>query len=184
MVDMETMKIKCPNCGAVLIVRKTSDMNGKSVRCTVCRMSNPFSAFVEVGQQAEYDPEETEVKKRRASGDDEEATDFEHNVYLRDMATDRKYRLKEGCNLVGRKTYKTESLADVPIETDEKCFSRSHFYVEMADLTRGCKPKMYLAKGLNKTFVNSELLETGEKIILQHGDVIRCAKLELKVIFE
>lgn len=180
---METMKIKCPNCGAVLIVKKVPGMENKSVPCSVCKVTNPFVKFKEVKEQA-YDPEDTELKKKKSQKDDadEEDTDFEKEALLYDMSTQKRYLLKDGVNLVGRKTYKKESVADIPIETEVKGFSRSHFYVEVMRYGMDLKLKMYLAENKNETFVNSERIEKDEKIILQNGDLIKCSSLELKVI--
>lgn len=183
MVDMETMKIKCPNCGAILIVKKVPGMESKSVPCSVCKVTNPFVKFTEVKEQS-YDPEDTELKKKKTTKDDtdEEDTDFEKEALLYDTSTQKRYMLKDGLNLVGRKTYKKESVADVPIETLVKYFSRSHFYVDVLRYGVDLKLKMYLAENKNDTFVNSERIEKGEKIILQEGDVIKCSSLELKVV--
>lgn len=182
MVNMETMKIKCPNCGAILTVRCIPNMETKSVTCIVCKMSNPFSKYSEVKEQ-DYDPEDTEVKKKVCRDDGrEEDTESEKEVFLCDASTQKRYRLKEGLNLVGRKTYKSDSVADVPIETLVKGFSRSHFYVEVMLYDVDLKLKMYLAKNKNETFVNSERIEKDERIMLQDGDVIKCCSLELKVL--
>ena len=180
---METMKIKCPNCGAVLIVKKVPGMENKSVPCSVCKVTNPFVKFKEVKEQA-YDPEDTELKKKKSHKDDadEEDTDFEKEALLCDVSTQKSYLLKDGLNLVGRKTYKKESVADIPIETEVKGFSRSHFYVEVMRYGVDLKLKMCLAENKNETFVNSERIEKDEKIILQNGDLIKCSSLELKVI--
>lgn len=180
---METMKIKCPNCGAVLIVKKVLGMETKSVSCPVCKVANPFVKFTEVKEQA-YDPEDTELKKKKSHTDDadEEDTNFEKEALLYDVSTRKSYLLKDGLNLVGRKTYKKESVADVPIETLVKGFSRSHFYVEVLRYGIDLKLKMYLAENKNETFINSERIEKEEKVILQEGDVIKCCSLELKVI--
>lgn len=180
---METMKIKCPNCGAVLIVKKVLGMETKPVPCPVCKVTNPFVKFKEVKDQA-YDPEDTELKKKKSQKDDvdEEDTDFEKEALLCDVSTQKSYLLKDGLNLVGRKTYKKESVADIPIETLVKGFSRSHFYVEVMRYGVDLKLKMYLAENKNETIVNSERIEKGEKIILKEGDVIKCCSLELKVV--
>lgn len=177
------MKIKCPNCGAILIVKKVQGMESKSVPCSVCKVTNPFVKFTEVKEPA-YDPEDTELKKKKSQKDDtdEEDTDFEKEALLYDMSTLKRYLLKDGLNLVGRKTYKKESVADVPIETEVKGFSRSHFYVDVMRYGADLKLKMYLAENKNETFVNSERIEKDEKIILQNGDLIKCSSLELKVI--
>lgn len=180
---METMKIKCPNCGAILIVKKVLGMETKPVPCPVCKVTNPFVKFKEVKDQA-YDPEDTELKKKKSHKDDadEEDTDFEKEALLYDVSSLKSYLLKDGLNLVGRKTYKKDSVADVPIETEVKGFSRSHFYVEVLRYGVDLKLKMYLAENKNETFINSERIEKEEKIILQEGDVIRCCSLELKVL--
>lgn len=180
---METMKIKCPNCGAVLIVKKVLGMETKPVPCPVCKVTNPFVKFKEVKEQA-YDPEDTELKKKKTHKDDadEEDTDFEKEALLYDVSTQKRYLLKDGVNLVGRKTYKKESVADVPIETEVKGFSRSHFYVDVMRYGADLKLKMYLAENKNETFVNTELIEKEEKIILKEGDLIKCCSLELKVV--
>ena len=180
---METMKIKCPNCGAILIVRRVQGMESKSVPCAVCKVTNPFVKFTKVKEQA-YDPEDTELKKKKSHKDDtdEEDTDFEKEALLYDVSTQKRYLLKEGLNLVGRKTYKKESVADVPVETLVKGFSRSHFYVEVMRYDTDLKLKLYLAENKNETYVNSERIEKGEKIMLKEGDVVICCSLELKVV--
>lgn len=177
------MKIKCPNCGAILIVRKTTGMESKSVPCSVCKVTIPFVKFAIV-KELSSDPEDTELKNKKVhkGNDDEEETELETEAFLYDTATQKRYRLNEGINLVGRKTYKEESVADIPIETLVKGFSRSHFYIDIVHYGTTLKPKMYLAKSKNETYVNSERIEKDEKIILQNGDIIRCSGLELKLI--
>ena len=172
-----------PELWRCLDCEKVPGMENKSVPCSVCKVTNPFVKFKEVKEQA-YDPEGTELKKKKSHKDDadEEDTDFEKEALLCDVSTQKSYLLKDGLNLVGRKTYKKESVADIPIETEVKGFSRSHFYVEVMRYGVDLKLKMCLAENKNETFVNSERIEKEEKIILQEGDVIKCCSLELKVV--
>ena len=202
----EIIKIKCPECGAVLSVKEQPGMVSKSLTCPVCGTRNKFIDFRNITpkQEVNQDPD-TEYENGNKYHKGQENTQYQQTGELtqyqqqdRDtgigdsrnqknigliqiVGSNLTFQLKLGCNVIGRKS--ANSGANFQINTGEKrSMSREHILIDV---------KKHPSKGLihcvslykekvNKTFVGSEQLLFGDCIILKPGDIIKLPDAELK----
>ena len=182
MVDMDTIRIKCPTCGAILTVADSPANVGKSVKCPVCKEKHLFAEFKLI-QAVKEDSDRTSLGMNITAEDrtqlPQKSSVFTFG-YLLDEARQKKYTLVSGVNLIGRKTYQTASVASVPIETDDLCFSRKHLYIEAIKGPDGIiRHYAYNAANKNETTINGTRLGDGDKLILHDSDVIRSGNTTL-----
>lgn len=184
----EIIQIKCPFCGAVLSVKNQPGIETKNVSCPICKQKSPFTQF-------------KRVTPGGAAGDDS-LTEYpqheEHTQYIAKEQTEIKsqnliigqlrindsgvkFQLKPGRNVVGRKASKSE--ADFQIETGEnRNMSREHIAIEVKKVPgKGFMHFLMLCKErINKTFIGNDPLLYGDRIVLNHGDIIRLPDCTLK----
>ena len=170
---MEKIRIKCPVCGAILEALDDPANADKNVKCPNCNQRNKFKTFKRIESAPAPVPsedDETQVRTKR------EGT----TGYLFDRATNRRYPLREGKQLVGRKPHKNPAKADVPIETTDQGMSREHLYVDVM-AGRDGRYHIYVsnAKNQNPTEINGVKLADGDKIGIRHGDVIKLCDTQL-----
>lgn len=166
---MVAIRIKCPVCGAVLGVRQMPQNMDKVVTCPNCQVANKFRDFKRFEPKPVDDSTQISADVKGFAGK------------LVDIATKREYPLQEGVNLVGRMTYKTPPKADIPIETEDRGFSREHFFVKVIKGRDGFYHHyVYNASNANPTFVNDAILEEGDKPGLKSGDTIRSSETVLR----
>lgn len=179
---METVRIKCPNCGAILTVADSPANIGKSVKCPVCKEKFPFADFKAVPSPKE-DSDRTSIGTGQYAEDRTqlpEMSSVSSFGYLFDVTSRRTYPLTAGVNLVGRKTYQAVPAANIPIETDDLCFSRKHLYIEAVKGPDGIiRHYAYNAANKNETTINGVLLNAGDKLILHDSDVIESGRTTL-----
>ena len=177
-----TIRIKCPNCGAILTVPDSPANVGKSVKCPICKEKYAFTEFKEV-KTPEVDADRTSFGLNVSSKDMTQLPQIPKSVtigHLVDESRHRQYKLTEGINLIGRKTYQTASLASIQIETDDLGFSRKHLYIEAAICPDGhVLHYAYNASNKNVTLINGIPLGAGDKVILHNSDVIHSANTTL-----
>lgn len=179
---METVRIKCPVCGAILTVADNPSNVGKSVKCPVCKEKHPFTEFKAV-QMIKEDSDRTSLGMNLPPEDKTQLPVKPSVVsfgYLFDETKNRKYTLTSGTNLIGRKTYQTASAASIPIETEDLGFSRRHLYIDVMKGPDGIiRHYAYNAANKNETTINGVRIEVGDKLILHDSDVIRSASTTL-----
>ena len=180
---METMKIKCPNCGAILTVADSPANVGKSVKCPVCKMANPFTSFKSVKPKVTEEEDRTSLGGNLGSEDRTCLPDYQksENIgYLWDDTAKMRYNLQEGINLIGRMTYQSVPEATVPVKTEDRGFSRKHMNIDVVKGADGVfRYYVYNAENKNPTTVNGVQLIANDKIILHNGDVIRSSSTVL-----
>jgi phage FluMu protein Com len=185
---METIKIKCPNCGAILAVVDSPANVGKSVKCPVCKVSNLFSNFKSVRPKISEEEDRTNLGPNLCSEDKTclpELNKVEKIGYLWDNSNNTRYNLKEGVNLIGRMTYQSAPVATVPVKTDDRGFSRKHMNIEVVKGSdQVFRYYVYNAENKNPTTVNGVLIGTNDKIILHNGDLIKSSSTELVLKIE
>ncbi len=49
------MKIKCPQCSAVLVIREQAGLEGKVISCPVCKERTPFAKFIKIVEKSQED---------------------------------------------------------------------------------------------------------------------------------
>ena len=182
MDSQKTIRIKCPNCGAILTVADSPANIGKSVKCPVCKQKNAFTAF-KPAQKPDTDADRTRLGQNFPPKDVTQLPQKPKGVtigYLMDESRRKKYTLTEGVNLIGRKTYQTVSSASLPIETDDLGFSRKHLFIEAVKGPDGIiRHYAYNASNKNETQINGITLGAGDKVILHDSDVIHSASTTL-----
>ena len=162
----EIIQIKCPFCGSVLSVKTQPGIESKNVGCPVCRHKYPFTHFKCLSGSSPGDepPKETlELGRLTVDG------------------SGISYRLMPGRNVVGRKAAKSE--AGIQIYTaDSRAMSREHIVIDVKNVPgKGFVHTLSLYKEkVNPTFIGSEPLVYGDRIVLTHGDVIRLPDTTLK----
>lgn len=188
---METVKIKCPCCGAILAVKSQSDLEDKSITCPVCKEKNPYKSFKSIitsnnnsnEEHTQYPPH----AGNNVSGEEKTKVNIDINnsnytlgklVLFGTMQT---YPLHVGKNIVGRKA--SASTADIQLSTGEnKRMSREHLIIEVKKVpSKGFVHYASLYKQkVNITSINGDKLEYGDCIILKHGDKLELPDVTLR----
>ncbi len=182
------IQIKCPYCGAVLKVKQQAGLEKASITCPVCKRKTPFSGFEKVNNGQS---EETEVHGYPKSNPNGEPTDIgglsHGGIGCLVETTGKRWSLHPGVNTVGRKLQSGAQQVDIPIQdyTGERRMSRNHAKVEVVQLGNGAyKHILYNWQNKNATYVGGEVLNEGDRIILQHGMSIRFANIDVKFVIE
>lgn len=170
-MDTDRIKIKCPYCSAVLVVRKQSGLERMNISCPVCKETSPFRLYKTVvdktekteypgAERAEYDETEIGEPRNGAIG----------SLRLLDKSIPP-FKLKVGKNIIGRKASTSEADIQIPVG-DSKRMSREHLVIEVKNTPdQGYVHYMSLCKQKqNNTYLNNELVEYGDCIALQSGD--------------
>lgn len=176
MMESNVIKIKCPKCGAVLRVKEQQGIEKMRVTCPVCKEGAPFSQFNSASSPEKY-----------VNADDRTSITIGANFTLGQLKLETldlsPYRLKMGKNIVGRKA--KASSADFQIPTgDKKRMSREHLVIEVVKVPdKGLVHYASLYKAsVNVTSINHERIQYGDRIILNHGDVLMLPDVNL--VFE
>ena len=179
---MQTKRIICPKCNAVLDVKNSQNEALKQITCPSCK------AILQVKFQPQQEPMEAKTfypapgQPTANSGTTQLAV---AGYGATQIAADsqkpeasamltfggKSYPLKEGQNIVGRKA--TSSHATVQIETSDRYMSRQHCIINVTSLPDGCK-KAVLSNYQNKnqTTVNGQPINMGDEIRLTDGNII------------
>lgn len=161
MDNREFVKIKCPECGAVLTVQYAKGIEQKSVRCPVCKIVHPYK---------DYKPYQTREV--------EDKTEYEQKAVLPGSLTDttngKCYQLNVGVNTIGRKA--ASSNASLQIDTSDRYMSRVHIEIRFD----GSFHFLRVLTDKNQTLVNGQSLLKDEEIILQGGEVLTLAYTDLR----
>lgn len=187
----EIIQIKCPFDGAVLSVKNQPGIETKNVTCPICKHKYPFTKFIRVVPNSKNDDPHTEYPDNEEhtsyayGGGSSEDTEFgETNFTLgkvKLIGTNISYQLKIGRNVIGRKSAKSN--AKFQIDTAEKrSMSREHVVIDVKKVPgKGLVHQISLFKEkVNKTYVGNEPLLYGDRIILNHGDIIKLPDASLK----
>lgn len=179
---MQTKRIICPKCRAVLDVKNSQDEAVKQITCPSCK------TILKVNFQPQQEPVEAKTyyappkQKPTDSGETQLADNSDGATQLQ-MPSCKKtakallkyggvnYPLEEGQNIVGRKG--NTSKATVQIETADRYMSRQHCSITVTTLPDGTK-KAVLSNYQNKnlTCVDGQEIETGDVIRLTDGNSI------------
>ena len=183
---MQTKRIKCPNCNAVLDVKNSQDECVKQITCPSCKAllqvkftpppppKEPIEAhtFYAVPKPTLEDDGNTQLAKGRDSSTQlasAGSSQFCQNALL--TFEGREYKLEEGQNIIGRKA--NTSTATIQIETADRYMSRQHCSITVKTLPDGTK-KAILSNYQNKnsTKVDGQEIATGDEIRLSDGNSI------------
>lgn len=186
----EIIQIKCPFCGAVLSVKNIPDIDKKNVTCPICKQTNRFVAYRQVGPNSASGTKTignpTYEAKRNFDSDVNDATQYGPMNFtigrLRLQGSDITYQLRPGINEVGRMS--KNSTVDFQIDTgDSRRMSRKHLVVEVVkENHKGYVHYVSLSKeNVNPTTVNGNPMCYGvDKVILNNGAIIKLPDAELR----
>lgn len=183
---MQTKRITCPKCGAILDVKNTKDEEVKQVTCPKCKtlLKVTFAKPVEAPTYYAGPKPGAEGATQLGglsgatvlggikSGETQLVVPSAKAADTPHLSFDGKdYSLQEGQNIVGRKA--SSSQATVQIETTDRYMSRQHISITVSTLPDGTK-KAVLSNYQNKnqTIVDGQEIMTGDKIRLTDGDKI------------
>lgn len=160
---VETLTVRCPNCGNRLSVRNMPNIENHFLTCPVCKRRMLFK---------EYDLiEETETVVEKG---------YSKRGVLVNISTGERFPLRNGRNIVGRKAQ--DSAADIQIECPTKRLSREHLVIQVtADDGSGYKhcASLYKEKE-NATFVDNLELIYSDKVILRDHDIIKLPDVSVR----
>lgn len=179
---MQTKRIICPNCRAILEVKNSKNEEVMHFPCPGCK--TPLKVIFGLQQ------EPIEAHTYIAPSPSQQAFDGETQLggigdavtQLADYPTKSletaklvhdgvSYELEEGQNIIGRKG--TTSKATVQIATEDRYMSRQHCAIRVTTLLDGTK-KAVLSNYQNKnlTSIDEQEIETGDEIRLTDGNSI------------
>lgn len=167
---MEKMKIKCPICSAVLMVTYHEGLESKAVKCPICSKNTPFANYKKI-----VDKEERTIYR-----------DKTHNETVGQLrlttGNASPIKLKLGKNVIGRKvTMESQATVQIPTEGSKR-MSREHMIIEVKYIPgKGVVHYASLYKEkVNATYINDMLLEYGDCVIVNNGDLIRLPDVIVK----
>ena len=193
---MQTKRIICPKCKAVLDVTNSKNETLKQITCPSCKtiLQVKFQPQQEAPQQEPIEAHTYYAPPKRPTANSAETqlagaggetvlggglsgatqlyTPTQKTTATAKLTFEGKdYPLEEGQNIIGRKG--TTSKATVQIATEDRYMSRQHCSITVSTLPDGTK-KAILSNYQNKnlTTVDGQEIETGDEIRLTNGDRI------------
>jgi hypothetical protein len=171
MEDKIIVRIKCPQCGAVLKIEVSPslDLTKGKLTCPSCKAKSPLADYNVVSNIPV--PDDTQIL----------APLHDTIGHLIDEYSGKEYVLREGVQLVGRMSIGAKNKADVLIETDDRGFSRSQFFLRIISGPDG-RYHTYISEAShsNPTSLNGRLLVPGDEFGLHHNDLITASETSLR----
>lgn len=188
-MDDQFIQIKCPFCGAVLKVKQQAGLEKASITCPVCKKKTPFSDYQNVINK---DSEETEIPGGfKTNSNSEDTTTYNEfvNTTIGCLVekSGKRWSLHPGVNTVGRKTQSNPQQVEIPISdyTGERKMSRNHAKIEVVRLANGsAKHILYNWQNKNMTYVGGDPIESGDRIVLNNGTLIKFANIDVRFVIE
>lgn len=165
---MSYMKIRCRNDGAVLTIVYKPGVETAFVTCPVCKRRMQVKQFQTVTSQLSADTSDI-TKVESLDG-------RYHSVgVLVDKSTGATYALKQGRNIIGRKSKTVQPTAGIQLVCPDNRTSREHLVIEVeGDGEHGYVHHVSLyKKEVNATYVGQLRLGHSDRVILQDGSEIR-----------
>lgn len=182
-MENDSLRIKCPHCGAVLIVKKMPGLESKNIPCPICKNVHKFTEY-KIPQQAAPAGEGDPTLPGGGNTYDHTQPAGERTWVigkLRQKAGGMEYQLKLGMNTLGRAAQ--TSHATVQIKTDDIYMSRMHGAIEVNKLPSGGYVHYFFnTENKNPTYIDGVKVEKGDRIILRTGNVIKMAETELEFV--
>ena len=178
---MQTKRIICPQCKAVLDVRNSKNEEVKQFTCPSCKTLlqvkfAPRQEPIEAPTFIAPSPSQSALDgETQLAGAGYAATQLVSSSKSKATAKLHfhgvEYELEEGQNIIGRKG--TTSKATVQIDTDDRYMSRQHCSITVKTLPDGVK-KAVLSNYQNKnlTSIDGQEIATGDEIRLTDGNSI------------
>lgn len=180
-MEPELLRIKCPNCGAVLTIKNMAELETKNIPCPVCKKTSKYTEYKTPKQQTCF----LDNDYTRTNGDATLIRNLKQQGLgkLQRVGTNQQYKLAIGINTIGRKAQ--SSNATVQIDTDDRSMSRMHSTIEVRKLDDGGYFYCFSnAQNKNATYVNSQQIKNGDRIVLHGGETIKMANTTLKFVLD
>ena len=167
----ETKKetIQCPSCGLVMAINFSPAVLQKTLVCPNCHTSRKVAEYLLYREPTTKNNEGSTQVVRNA---------LPKQAQLTDLSTGRSYSLQRGKNTLGRKAATSD--ATVQIETTDSFMSRNHIGIDVENQNGGIYCVLYNTRNRNKTLVNGNRVEEGDRIELQNGTMITLGNTQLK----
>lgn len=177
---MQTKRIQCPHCSAVLDVKNSNNETTKQIRCPNCKAMlqvkfPPQEPVVEA--PTFYGPMAGGIDGATQYGGGTDGRTQLANSTSKDCANacleldGKTYPLVEGKNIIGRRGSSSE--ATVQLDTSDRYLSRQHCKIIVTQLPDGTKKAVLTNyKNKNRTTINNQLIEEGDEIRLADGYTI------------
>lgn len=185
------LKIKCPNCGALLKIVYKKELETKKVKCPVCHTASPFT---------EYKKVDDEVVQSVHSAHDDNETHYPggdngvNTVYggvnngvigALIMPNGLVLPLKSGKNVIGRDAKTSNATIKIPGSAEIKMLSREHIIIDV-NHTPGSgfvhQASLYKIE-VNETKINGNTLNYADSVILSEGSKIELPGIVLTFVF-
>ena len=182
---MQTKRIVCPQCKAVLDVKNSQNESVKQIACPSCKtvlqvkfqpqqkQQDPVEAYTYYAPPKQPTASDGETQLAGAAyGATQLITPLQKtSVKARLSFGGKDYPLEEGQNIVGRQG--TTSKATVQIETADRYMSRQHVDITVTTLPDGSlKAVLSNYQNKNLTTIDGQPIETGDSIRLTDGNAI------------
>ena len=184
----EIIQIKCPHCGAVLKVKQQAGLEKASITCPVCKKKSPFSDYENVINK---DSEETELpggfKSKQSNEETEVGGSVNMTIGCLVEKSGKRWSLHPGVNTIGRKLQAPPQQVEIRISdyTGERKMSRNHAKIVVIRLANGsAKHVLYNWQNKNQTYVGGDPIESGDRIVLNNGMVIKFANIDVRFVIE
>ncbi len=178
-------RIRCPLCSSILRVKLVGDLSNKKLTCPTCKSSMLLDKFIllqtnERKERTEYnDINNVEPKKTRC---EEHKSSKSILGKLKLGSCNMEFKLKDGRNIIGRQASSSSASIQIPTNNSLR-MSREHLIINVQETAMGYQYVVSLYKeNVNATFVNNELLEFGDSIILKDQDIIKLP--DISITFE
>ncbi len=165
----ETIRIGCPVCGSILTVKNQPGIESKRATCPVCGKTSSFASFKRIGDTGDDEPTQYPF------------AEVSHTLgRLCAEGGALTFQLRLGANLIGRKA--SGSSASIQLPCPGKRTSREHLVVEAREMPgRGLVHYVYINKEqVNPTYIGNCQLEYGDRLVLNHNDIIKLPDMELR----
>lgn len=196
-LNLPKIKVTCPQCGASLGLTPVPGYHQRTLRCPQCQFTGKYSLFAsaystakdkapvspvindqnaptQVGNDSNFLAERLRMKKMRNNG----AVKPQVKLYL--PKTDQTFDLKEGSNIIGRKS--SSSFADIAIEGDPY-MSRRHVDIQVIKQPDGTM--QYRLNEINSTNIvklNGREIHRNDILVIRPGDELTLGQTSLKLI--
>lgn len=181
----ELINIKCPYCSVILKVKNQSGLQNMSITCPVCKRKSLVRDFKVV--ENKQDDEQTLVSQKsqnKKSVTDEDATMVSElriePIGSLVLPNGKPSQLHIGVNTIGRESRSTQAEIKLPDKEKTKRISRNHAKIEVKRMANGsCKHVLYNWENRNSTYVNGDVVEKDDRVVLHDNDRIRFADIDV-----
>lgn len=178
-METNVVKIKCPNCGGILVVRAKTLSPEMNITCKICNIPSPLKSYMQIEEQPQLSNKDDVTQLGVC------AKNYVIGQLQLQGSELSPFQLKMGRNVIGREAKSSTADIQIPIQTTGRSrMSREHLIIDVDKVMgKGIVHHLFLYKAnVNETHLNGEKLEVPDRIILKNGDVITLP--EAKLIFE